>query len=148
MIVEVVAGVLVRDRRIFLQQRPPTKDFGWLWESPGGKVEPGESHPKALRRELLEEVGVEVDLPVDQQPIWTGRFENLVTRADRAVVTVSLYFVGDRFSGEPAILDGQPGAGWFTAAEMLTLDLAPANHRAAMAILKQPIWGHRPRGGT
>ena len=137
MIVEVVAGVLVRNGRIFLQQRPPTKDFAWCWESPGGKVEPGESHHQALRRELLEEIGVEVDLPPSQQPIWSDRFENPVSRPDRATVVLSFYFVGDRFSGEPAILDGQLGIGWFTSGEMMAIDLAPANLLAKDVLVKE-----------
>jgi 8-oxo-dGTP diphosphatase len=135
-IVEVVAGVLVRDRRIFLQQRPPTKDFGLCWESPGGKVEPGESHRVALRRELLEELGVGVDLLAGQRAIWSGRFENLVSRPDRATIALHFYFIGDRFSGEPRILDGQPGVGWFSGVEMMALNLAPANQRAKVVLVE------------
>ena len=137
MIVEVVAGVLVRGGRLFLQQRPAAKDFAWCWESPGGKVEPGESHHQALRRELLEEIGVEVDLQPGQQPIWFDRFENPVNRPDRATVVLSFYFVGDRFSGEPRVLDGQPGIGWFLADEMMALDLAPANLQAKDVLAKE-----------
>jgi 8-oxo-dGTP diphosphatase len=134
MTIEVVAGVLVRGGRIFLQQRPPTKDFGFRWESPGGKVEGNESHHEALRRELLEELGIEVDLLPSQQPIWSDRFENLVSRPDRATVVLSFYFVGDRFSGEPMILERQPGIGWFTSGEMMALYLAPANLRAKVVL--------------
>jgi A/G-specific adenine glycosylase len=56
------AGVLRRDGRVLIAQRPPNKLLGGLWEFPGGKAEPGESIDAALRRELREELGVEVEV--------------------------------------------------------------------------------------
>ncbi|HYH40416.1 MAG TPA: Nudix family hydrolase [Burkholderiales bacterium] len=59
--IEVVAAVLQRDDGSFLlAQRPEGKVYAGYWEFPGGKVEPGESAPAALARELHEELGVEV----------------------------------------------------------------------------------------
>lgn len=134
MSIDVVAAVIVRSGRIFMQQRPPSKDFAWRWESPGGKVEPGESHREALCREILEEIGVGVALLSGQEPIWSGRFDNIVDRPDRAVVTVHFYLVVHLLSCEPRALDGQPGMGWFVADEMRHLELAPANKRAVDVI--------------
>jgi hypothetical protein len=57
-----------------------------------------------------------------------------VTRPDRATIVLHIYYVGSRFTGEPTILDGQPGIGWFTSGEMMMLDLAPANRRAKAVI--------------
>jgi 8-oxo-dGTP diphosphatase len=59
--VAVAAGVLVRgDGTMLLARRPPGKVYAGYWEFPGGKVEPGETAVDALRRELHEELGVEV----------------------------------------------------------------------------------------
>ena len=60
--IHVVAGIL-RDAqgRVLLAQRGVGKHLEGLWEFPGGKVDPGESPLAALRRELHEEIGVEVD---------------------------------------------------------------------------------------
>ncbi len=56
----VVAGVARRGAAVLLAQRPAHKMLGGLWEFPGGKVEPGEDLPTALRREWREELGVDI----------------------------------------------------------------------------------------
>ncbi len=54
-------GVLVRaDGAFLLTSRPPGKVYEGYWEFPGGKVEPGETIEQALRRELVEEIGVTI----------------------------------------------------------------------------------------
>jgi len=57
-IIDVVAAILEQNGRILLAQRGPGSDQAGLWEFPGGKVEPGESQPEALARELDEELGI------------------------------------------------------------------------------------------
>jgi 8-oxo-dGTP diphosphatase len=58
--IRVVAAVIERDGRYLITQRRPTAVLPDLWEFCGGKVEPGESDPAALRREILERLGVPV----------------------------------------------------------------------------------------
>ncbi len=53
----VVAAVVVRDGRVLLTRRSAGTHLEGYWELPGGKVEPGESPPAALERELAEELG-------------------------------------------------------------------------------------------
>ncbi|MBH2746478.1 pyrimidine (deoxy)nucleoside triphosphate diphosphatase [Serratia marcescens] len=57
-IIDVVAAILEKNGRILLAQRGADSDQAGLWEFPGGKVEPGESQPQALARELDEELGI------------------------------------------------------------------------------------------
>lgn len=58
---DVVAAVTVRDDgRVLVARRRQEDMLGGLWEFPGGKREDGESLPDALRREMQEEMGVEV----------------------------------------------------------------------------------------
>ncbi|AVP58647.1 NUDIX domain-containing protein [Pulveribacter suum] len=58
--VEVAVGILLRsDGAFLLGSRPAGKPYAGYWEFPGGKVEPGETVEQALRRELLEELGVD-----------------------------------------------------------------------------------------
>lgn len=60
-VVEVAVGVLIVPNGDFLlTSRPEGKVYAGYWEFPGGKVETGETVELALRRELLEELGIEV----------------------------------------------------------------------------------------
>jgi len=59
--VDVAVGVLINPQGEFLlTSRPEGKVYAGYWEFPGGKLEPGESVEAALRRELHEEIGIEV----------------------------------------------------------------------------------------
>lgn len=61
--IEVVAGV-IRDRRgrILLARRTEGRDLAGLWEFPGGKREASETPEAALKRELREELGIEIEI--------------------------------------------------------------------------------------
>lgn len=58
----VVAALILRDSRILICQRRRDDSHALQWEFPGGKVEPGESHSEALKRELHEELGIEATI--------------------------------------------------------------------------------------
>src|SRR3954469_25907460 len=57
----VVAAVIARGDRYLITQRRPQAVLAGLWEFPGGKVEEGETDAEALKREVGERVGVEVE---------------------------------------------------------------------------------------
>lgn len=58
--VTVTAAIIHRDGHILIARRPSSGLLGGMWEFPGGKVETGEALPDALRREIQEELGVNV----------------------------------------------------------------------------------------
>jgi len=59
--VDVAVGVLVDPQgRFLLTSRPEGKVYSGYWEFPGGKLEVGETVEQALRRELIEEIGVTI----------------------------------------------------------------------------------------
>ena len=59
--VEVVAGLIVEEGLLLVCQRKENVPFPLKWEFPGGKVEKDEAHEDALRRELMEELGIRAD---------------------------------------------------------------------------------------
>ena len=61
----VVAGLIVQDCHLLVCQRHETSVFPLKWEFPGGKVEQGERYADALRRELKEELGIQIHDPVE-----------------------------------------------------------------------------------
>lgn len=62
--IEVVAGIIYCNNEILCVQRPKNKlsYISEKFEFPGGKIEKGETHKEALKRELLEELNIESDI--------------------------------------------------------------------------------------
>src|SRR5271165_6503783 len=60
--VAVAAGLVFRKGLLLIAQRRPQDHLGGLWEFPGGKVHENESDEDCLKRELMEELGIEVQI--------------------------------------------------------------------------------------
>ena len=58
----VTAAVIEREGRVLVARRRGGDRFAGLWEFPGGKIEPGEAPRDCLRREILEELGLDVEV--------------------------------------------------------------------------------------
>ena len=59
--IDVVAAIIYKDSAYFATQRG-YGEFEGMWEFPGGKSEPGESRESALRREIQEELGIDITI--------------------------------------------------------------------------------------
>lgn len=57
--IKVAAGIIVQEDKVFIARRSKGK-FQGKWEFPGGKIEQGETAKKALKRELKEELRIDV----------------------------------------------------------------------------------------
>ena len=115
MTVNVVAAVVDDGHRFLVTQRQAGAHLGGMWEFPGGKVGDAESHEQALRREMLEELGVDVE--VERLVLSTSHHYQ-----DR---TVALYFYKCNLLGLPAPQLGQQMR-WVTRDELPTLEFPPA----------------------
>lgn len=58
--IRVTAGIIHQNGKILIQQRQSTKHLAGFWEFPGGKIEPNEDARRCLKREIKEELGLEV----------------------------------------------------------------------------------------
>ena len=114
---EVTAAVLRRGDRVLIARRPPGSRQAGKWEFPGGKIEAGESAPDCLRRELREELGLDVEI---------GRFLGDVAHAYEWGEIRLLFFEARDTGGEPA-LRAHDRVAWVTPAEMGDYDFAPAD---------------------
>lgn len=114
---DVVAAIIEQGGKILLAQRPPGGDQAGLWEFPGGKVEPGETQPEALARELEEELGIIATIGsyvASHRREVSGRFIHL-----------HAWHVVD-YRGEMRALSHSELV-WHTPSQALNLDLAPAD---------------------
>ena len=112
----VVAGVLVRDSRVLLGHRSPSRRwYPDVWDVVGGHVEPGEDERAALLRELREELGVEAT-EVDDEPVLQVQDGDL-----SLTVHVVRAWLGEPRNVEPEEHDELR---WVSATEVRSLRLA------------------------
>ena len=112
----VVAAVIEDTDRFLVTRRQPGVHLAGMWEFPGGKIDPDETDEQALRRELLEELGVEAEVG--------GR----VHRTEHAYPdrTIELRFYSCDLKGTPRPALGQEMR-WVPRAELRSLKFPPAD---------------------
>ena len=116
--IRVVAAAILRDGRVFCARRGPSMRHPGRWELPGGKVEPGEGDAAALRRELAEELGVQVEVG--------ARLAENLHAYPRATVRLVAYACTLVETHEPVL--GEHDAGrWLAADDLAQLAWADAD---------------------
>lgn len=116
--IHVVAGALFDESgRVLIAQRPDGKHMAGGWEFPGGKLDAGEERLAGLKRELNEELGIEVQ---EAEPLIA--YEHAY--AERRVL-LDLWVVS-RFSGTPHSREGQP-IRWVPVEELHDVGLLEAD---------------------
>jgi 8-oxo-dGTP pyrophosphatase MutT (NUDIX family) len=113
--VPVVAAVIRRGERYLVGRRPPEKRHGGLWEFPGGKVADDESRLAAAARELKEELDLDVQ-----------SLGGLLLSVEDAGSRYVIEFFETVASGTPKAQE-HTEVGWFTAEELVRMELAPAD---------------------
>jgi 8-oxo-dGTP diphosphatase len=132
----VVAAVVERDGRFLVTRRLEGTHLAGSWEFPGGKCDAGESHEGCLRREMREELAVDVSM---------GPLELAVTH-DYHDRTVELHFYRCWLEGEPAPQIGQEMR-WAPRDELKTLEFPPADAELIDLLARSDEHRHEVRNG-
>ena len=109
----VVGAAILRDGCCLVAQRSERMSLPLQWEFPGGKVEPDEDPRAALQRELLEELGIVVDV------------HELIATGETVDVRLDVYRV-ELVTGEPSPIEHAHVA-WLGPHELIRLDWADAD---------------------
>ncbi len=121
----VAAGILRNaGGQVLIAERIEAGPFCDLWEFPGGKIHAGESALLALKRELLEELGIEATA---LEP-----FMNLTHEYPDRIVELEFFNV-TQWRGEPAGLEGQ-SLRWIDVADLRADELLPADAPVVSAL--------------
>lgn len=124
-LIHVVAGALFDAAgRVLIAQRPPGKHMAGGWEFPGGKLMSGEEVLAGLRRELKEELNVEV--------FAAERVAECVHDYDDRRVLLDLWQVHE-YAGAPEPLDHQ-ALRWVAVEELDRVGLLPADEPLVRAL--------------
>ncbi len=124
--IEVAVGVIINSQgQVLVAKRRPNQHQGDSWEFPGGKIEPGETVSTALKRELFEEVGIEVV----HHESWLEINHDYPDKA----VCLQVHKVTS-FLGEARGCEGQ-SVQWVVPEDLAKLPLPQANQAILKALL-------------
>lgn len=119
-IVTVIAILKYRNKYLLVQRNVADGIFPGKWQNLGGKVENGESIEEALRREIQEEIGI--NIPKNLHPIFIQSYSWVKKR--NLPISLGLIFMFKLKKGPWKIKLSQEltAYGWFSFSEVKKLD--------------------------
>lgn len=115
--IEVACALVEKEGLVLAAQRSESMAMPLKWEFPGGKMHEGESAKECIARELLEELGVAVEIKYPLSPVtWSY-----------AAFSVTLYPFVCVITGGRLVLHEHKAAKWLTPEELSGLDWAEAD---------------------
>ena len=118
-VIEVAAGLVFRNGQLLITQRPAGGHLPGLWEFPGGKKETNETFEQCLRRELREELDIEVEV---------GELVETITHEYPEKVVELRFFRCTWLEREPRPV-GCPALRWVKAGELKDYEFPAADAR-------------------
>lgn len=115
--INVVCAVIVKDKKILVTQRSATMSLPLRWEFPGGKMEDGETEEACIKREILEELNIEINIIRKLTPVAYD-YENIQINL--------IPFLVEYRQGDIVLLEHNKFL-LATTEDLLQLDWAPAD---------------------
>ena len=111
---DVVAAIIIKNDKYFIAQRNRNKHMGLSWEFPGGKVEKEETFEIALKREIKEELNIEINI---KNKLGEENYQD-----DKINVKLH-YFICSHVNGEITLSEHENSA-WVTKNEFKNYNFA------------------------
>lgn len=126
---DVVAGIIwhqTNPEQFLIAKRPLDGLLGGLWEFPGGKQESGETLPEALRREIKEELGIEIEV---------GNFQTQIQHAYTHFRITLHAFHARHTNGQPQNI-GVADHTWITLSQLEQYAFALTDRKIIQSLLE------------
>ena len=117
--IDVVAAVIKKDNKYFIAQRNRNKHFAYHWEFPGGKVDDGESFDYALKREIKEELSINIKII---KKITSEKHKD-------EQINVEVHYFLCEILNENIILSEHEDMKWVYKKDLLNYKLAPGDSK-------------------
>ncbi len=115
---KVTCAIIEHNQKVLCAQRSGSMKHPFKWEFPGGKVEENESFETCLKREIKEELGIEIET-LEELPSFEHRYSE--------TFAIELFpFRCKAFSGEIKLAEHQQ-IKWLFPADLHTLDWVEAD---------------------
>lgn len=113
----VAAAIIWQGGKVLAAQRAADDRLALKWEFPGGKLEAGETPEECLRREIKEELGLNIAVK--------GHFMTGLFRQNTGMLELMAYFAEIESGG--ICLNVHAAVRWIAPQELMTVDFAPAD---------------------
>lgn len=115
---QIAAGIIFCDGKMLIAQRKHGKDLEFFWELPGGKLEQGETLQECLKREMMEEM----DLPLEVGDLFMSTTYNY----DFGSFTINAFFATCKSQQISKVCEHEQYK-WVTPKEALEYRFSPAD---------------------
>ena len=128
--INVVGAIIVKNGKILCAQRGYDKSLPELWEFPGGKIEIGESPSQALKREIREELLLELANDIEEFMFTSYEY-------DFGIINLTT-FICHIQNGEPTLTE-HIEIKWLNKSELDQIEWAPADIPTVYKLKKTEI---------
>jgi len=117
--ITVVCALIIRNDTVLCAQRSERMALPLKWEFPGGKLEDGEAPEEALKREIMEELAIDITV---------GRALNVTEYTYKNGRTIRLLpYLATMASDQEPVANEHAELRWVKAFDLLDLDWAAAD---------------------